>query len=81
LIFSYPEGLEERDKLILEINQQSHIIKAIFVYDTNKNFIGKYEGVMAASRALKISHLTIKNHAKVGSIYNNYRFSYERLID
>jgi len=72
---------EERDKLVLEINEQSHIKKAIFVYDTNKNFIGKYEGVMAASRALKISHLTIKNHANVGSIYNNYRFSYERLID
>ena len=74
-------SLEERDKLILEINQQSHIKRAIFVYDTNKNFIGKYEGVMAASRALKISHLTIKNHANVGGIYRNYIFSYVRLID
>ena len=72
---------EERDKLVLEINQQSYIRKAIFVYDTHKNFIGKYEGVMAASRALNISHLTIKNHASVGGIYKNYIFSYERLID
>jgi group I intron endonuclease len=72
---------EERVKLILEINPQSHIKKAIFVYDTHKNFIGKYDGVMAASRAFKISHLTIKDHAKVSSIYNNYIFSYVRLID
>jgi len=74
-------SLEKRAKLVLEINLQSHIKKAVFVYNTKKNFLCKYEGVMAASRALNISHLTIKNHAKIGGIYKNYIFSYERLID
>jgi hypothetical protein len=75
-------SLEEGDNLVLEINQQSLIRKAaVFVYDTNRNFICKYDGVMAASRALSISHLTIKNHAKIAGIYKNYIFSYERLID
>jgi len=72
---------EERDKLVLEIIEESHIKKAIFVYDTDKNFIGKYDGVMAASRALKLNQLTIKNQAIVGGTYKNYIFSYERLID
>jgi hypothetical protein len=36
---------------------------------------------MDAQRALKISHLTIKNYAKIGSVYKGYIFSYVRLID
>ncbi|MBO7714167.1 MAG: hypothetical protein J6S85_11390 [Methanobrevibacter sp.] len=63
------------------MNKSSHIKKAIFVYDTAKNFIGKYDGVMDAQRALKISHLTIKNCAKIGGVYKEYIFSYVRLID
>lgn len=51
------------------------------MYDTNKIFIGKYEGVMDAQRALKISHLQIKNYAKIGGVYKGYIFSYARLID
>ena len=42
---------------------------------------GKYDGVMVAQRALKISHCTIKNCAKIGGTYKGYIFSYERLID
>lgn len=72
---------KECEELVLNINKNSHIKKAIFVYDTNKNFIGKYEGVTDASRALKISHLTIKNYAKIGGVYKGYIFSYERLRD
>lgn len=72
---------KECEQLVVEINKSSHIKKAIFVYDTNKNFIGKYDGVMDAQRALKISHLTIKNSAKIGSVYKGYIFSYVRLID
>ena len=70
---------KECDELILNINNQSHIKKAIFVYDKDKNFLAKYEGVMAARRALNMSHLTIKKFAKLRSSYNNYIFSYERL--
>ena len=66
---------------LLNIINNSHILKAVFVYDINRKFIGKYEGVMAVQRALKISHSTIKKYANVGGAYNGYIFSYERLID
>jgi len=65
----------------LNINNNSHIRKAVFVYDINKNFICKYHGVMEAQRALNISHSTIKNYAKVNGIYKDYIFRYERLND
>jgi hypothetical protein len=51
----------------------------VFVYDENRKFIGKYEGVMDAQRALHISHSTIKNCAKIGGAYKGYILSYERL--
>ena len=70
---------KECEELILNINNNSHIKKAVFVYDINKKFLGKYEGVTAATRALNISHLTIKNYAKIGGAYKGYIFSYERL--
>ena len=69
------------DKLMLNINNQSYIRKAVFVYDTKKNFLGKYEGVKDAERAFKINHSTIKKYARVASIYSGYIFSYERLKD
>lgn len=72
---------KECEELLLNINSNSHILKAVFVYDLNKNFIGKFDGVMAAQKALKISHSTIKNYAKVGGVYKGYIFSYERLIN
>jgi group I intron endonuclease len=66
-------------KLISDINNQSHIKKAVFVYDKNKNFICRYEGVTEAQRNLGISHSTIKKYAKLGAVYNEYLFSYEKL--
>jgi group I intron endonuclease len=72
---------KECEQLLLDINNNSYIKKAIFVYDINRNFIGKYDGVMDAQRALKISHCTIKKYAQINGIYNNYIFSYERSID
>lgn len=62
------------------MSNNSHIRKAVFVYDINKNFLGKYEGVMDAQRALNISHSTIKIYAKVGGAYKGYIFSYVRLM-
>ena len=70
---------KECKELILNINNNSHIRKAVFVYDTNKKFICKYEGVTDAQRALNINHSTIKKYAKLGGAYNGYIFSYERL--
>jgi hypothetical protein len=63
------------------MNKSSHIQKAIFVYDSNKNFIGKYDGVTEAQRVLKINHSTIKKFIKTGAAYGEagYLFSYKRL--
>ena len=72
---------KECDELVLKMNKNSDIIKAVFVYDTDKNFLGKYDGVMSAQRALKISHCTIKKCAHVCGTYKGYIFSYERLKD
>jgi len=72
---------KESEELILNINNNSQIRKAVFVYDINKNFVAKYDGVMEAQRALGISHSTIKNYAKVNGIYKGYIFRYERLND
>lgn len=69
------------DELILNINNNSHIRKAVFVYDINKNFICKYNGVTEAKKYLNISHSTIKYYAKLGGGYNGYIFSYKRLKD
>ena len=72
---------KECEELILDINNNSHIRKAVFVYDSNKNFICKYEGVTKAQEALNINHSVIKKYAKLGSAYNGYIFSYERLTN
>jgi len=70
---------KECNELILEICNKSHIRKAIFVYNTNMNFIGKYDSVKDAERVLKINHSTIKKYASTVGEYNGYIFSYERL--
>lgn len=72
---------KECEQLILNINNSSHIRKAVFVYDKNKNFICKYEGVTKAQVALNINHSVIKKHAKLSSAYNGYIFSYARLTN
>jgi len=69
----------ECEELILDINNSSHIKKAVFVYDIHRNFIYKYEGVTKAQEALNLNHSIIKKHAKLSSAYNGYIFSYERL--
>lgn len=70
---------KECGQLVLNMDKNSHIRKAVFVYDINRNFLAKYDGVMEAQRALNISHSTIKNYAKIGGVYKGYIFSYERL--
>jgi len=72
---------KECEDLVNEIKFNSHIKKAVFVYNANRKFICKYEGVTDAQKALNINHATIKKYAKVSGIYNGYIFSYERLIN
>ena len=70
---------KECQQLILEINNNSHIKKAVFVYDIYGNFITKYKGVTDASKIFNLGHVIIKNNIITKKIYNGYRFSYERL--
>jgi group I intron endonuclease len=72
---------KECNKLVLEMYNQSHIRKAVFVYDTNKNFVGKYTGVKDADRAFNINHSIIKKYAYIGGTYKGYIFSYERILN
>ena len=53
-------SLNESNKLILEIVNNSHVKKAIFVYNTKKEFIQKFEGVTVAQKELSINHEIIK---------------------
>jgi hypothetical protein len=71
----------ESNNLILNIISNSHIKKAIFVYDLNKNFIRKFDGITHAKKELNINHDIIKKYALLNKPYNGYIFSYERLID
>ena len=70
---------KECNVLILEIYNKSYIKKAVFVYNTNKDFIGKYDSVKDVEKAFKINHSTIKKYASIAGEYNGYIFSYERL--
>lgn len=51
---------KESNDIILEIINNSHINKAIFVYNSNKEFIRKFEGVTHAQKQLNIHHDIIK---------------------
>ena len=72
---------EESNKLILEMNNHCHIKKSVFVYNTNKEFIQKFEGVTQAGKILNINHSTIKKYALSNIPYKGYIFSYERYTD
>jgi group I intron endonuclease len=66
--------------VVKDILNSSHIKKAVFVYNKEKQFIKRYQGVMIASKELRISHNIIKKHAKLKQQYKDYIFSYEIII-
>jgi group I intron endonuclease len=72
---------KECEELVKYINNNSHVKKAVFVFDIDAKFLCKYNGVTEAQAALNINHSTIKTYAKLGAKYNNYIFSYERLLN
>lgn len=72
---------KESNNLILEMINNSHIKKAIFVYNIDNEFIGKFEGVTHAQKKLNINHDIIKKSALLNTPYKGYIFSYERLRD
>nr|YP_010130163.1 GIY-YIG endonuclease [Clavaria fumosa]QPZ51064.1 GIY-YIG endonuclease [Clavaria fumosa] len=69
----------ESKNLILEIINNYHIKKAIFVYNKNKEFIRKFEGVTHAQKELNINHDIIKKYALLNKPYKGFIFSYDRL--
>lgn len=71
---------KEFSNLKEEILNNSHIKKAIFVYNENREFIKKFEGVTHAQKDLNINHYLIKKYALYGAPYKGYIFSYERLL-
>nr|YP_009059698.1 GIY-YIG endonuclease [Parasitella parasitica]AIO05748.1 GIY-YIG endonuclease [Parasitella parasitica] len=71
---------EEFKELIQSTIECKSIRKAIFVFNTEPVLLAKYDGVIDAEKALKISHETIKKYCKSGEIYNNrFIFSYHNL--
>lgn len=70
----------EYTNLISQIKSQKHILRAVFLFKDGE-FICKYDGIMSAERALKISHETIKKNIVNNTTYKGYKFSYHRVED
>lgn len=70
---------DEGKLLMRDMISNCGVIRAIFVYDSNKNFIKKYKGVLEASRDLSINQKFVKQSAEVSGIYKGYHFRFERL--
>ena len=60
---------KEFSNLKEEILNNSHIKKAIFVYNKNREFMKKFEGVTHAQKDLNINHDIIKKYALSGAPY------------
>lgn len=72
---------KESNNLISDIIKNSHIKKAIFLYNLNKEFICKFEDVTHAQKELNINHDLIKKYALLNTPYKGYIFSYTRKIN
>lgn len=76
LDFSSIEG----NQIVSEIKNNSFVKKAVFVFNLNKELICRYDGVMTASKELKIGHNTIKKCAELNKSYKDFIFSYHKLL-
>jgi ribosomal protein L19 len=61
------------------MKNSSHIRKAIFLFNSQKEFIRRYDGILIASKELGISHTIIQKNIELQTPYKGYFFSYERL--
>lgn len=77
-LFEYNSS--EGESIITEMNNNAHIRKAIFLFDSDKKYIQKFDGLIIASKELGISIDTINKHAKSKMPYKNYIFSYEHIL-
>lgn len=62
------------------MKNNSHIRKAVFVFNLNKEFLPRFDGLILAAKNLNISQSTIKKHAENNIPYKNYIFSYTRIL-
>lgn len=70
---------KEGQEVILEMKNSSHIRKAVFLFNAQKAFIRRYDGILVASKDLDISHSVIQKNIELKTPYKDYFFSYERL--
>lgn len=70
----------EGKKIVREIKSNSHIRKAVFLFNLNKQYIRRFDGLVLASKELNVSRGTIKKHAKSKIPYKNFIFSYEQIL-
>ena len=66
--------------LFQEISESSRVKKGIFVYDKNKKFLARHDGVTQASKIYNLSHLTIRKCADLNLLHETgHYFCYQRL--
>nr|YP_009649322.1 GIY-YIG endonuclease [Rhizopogon vinicolor]QDA23236.1 GIY-YIG endonuclease [Rhizopogon vinicolor] len=65
----------EFNNLISDMKKNSHIKKAVFLYNLKRDFIKKFDGVTHTKRELNITHGIIKIHALRNKPYQAYIFS------
>lgn len=70
---------KEGQEVILEMKNSSHIRKAVFLFNAQKEFIRRYDGILVASKDLGIGHSVIQKNIEFKTPYKDYFFSYERL--
>nr|QVG61598.1 hypothetical protein [Rhizoctonia sp.] len=70
---------KEGQEIILEMKNSSHIRKAVFLFNAQKEFIRRYDGIVDASKDLGINHSVIQKNIELKTPYKGYFFSYERL--
>jgi len=71
---------KEGQDITTKIKDNYHVRKAVFVFNLNKKYIRKYDGLLLASKKLNISRETINKHTKSKVPYKEMIFSYEQIL-
>jgi hypothetical protein len=70
----------EGEQVAKEIKDKINVKKGIFVYDKDKKFISRHDGVTETGKAYNLNHLTIKKYAEVNGLHKSgHYFCFERL--
>ena len=60
---------EEGQEVILSMKKSSHIRKAVFLFNAQREFLKRYDGILAASNDLGINHTVIQKSIKFKTPY------------